>query len=925
MPDQPITCPQCEDVNPAGSKFCDHCGFSLTSLPPKEGFGKTRLVDPNDLTVFTAGSLIANRYEVLRELGRGGMGAVYLVADEKLAREEMALKIISPALVNSPEIQRRFVQEVIASQKLFHENIIRVHHLDETRGLQFFTMEFLPGKSLREVMVERFNQGKVFDLAEAVAVLSPVLSALTHAHSKNVIHRDLKPENIILDGDFSDPDISVKVLDFGLARIMSPSRMTSSAVALGTAYYMSPEQLAGKGDVDHRTDLFAAGVIFYELLTGKIPTGRFKLPSQLNPELPKAIDDIVDQALASEPDERFQDSGGFQEAIAQLTHAETAAQIKERQRREAEEHQRREAEEKERKAAEERERERQAAVEREKARKESEARSRKEAEERERRQAEEREAARERERRKREAEEQEKQARAAREEEARRRQAEQEAVARQEAAARFRRRRNTLAVVISVALAVMLIGYLALDRRETRVGTGPVSTGIAEAERPAARPSPPPSTPAPRVETPSRPATPVQPPTPARYSLTVRPTPSDATVRILNITPRYFPGISLEPDDYHIEVSQEGYETHTQTVALKNADLVMPITLTRIAAGSIAVSGSPSGAEVFLDGRKVGSLPTTLRDLRPGTYTVSVKQSGYEAYEARTTVSAGQNRELSVSLPPVRAAGPAPEITNSFGMKFVYISPGTFWMGSPSDEPGRDSDEGPRHQVTLTKGYYLQTTEVTVGQWRAFIRDTGYRTEAETGGGAWVWTGSTWEKKAGYYWDKPGFSQTDSHPLTCVSWNDVQKFMEWLSRKEGHRYRLPTEAEWEYAARAGSATAFANGPIRETGCGHDPNLAVMGWYCGNAGNKTHPVAQKQPNAWGLYDMHGNVWEWCADWFGNYPSSAVTDPTGPSSGSFRVYRGGSWGNGAQYCRSANRGNGSPVSRSGNLGFRLARTP
>ena len=229
---------------------------------------------------------------------------------------------------------------------------------------------------------------------------------------------------------------------------------------------------------------------------------------------------------------------------------------------------------------------------------------------------------------------------------------------------------------------------------------------------------------------------------------------------------------------------------------------------------------------------------------------------------------------------------------NSIGMKFVYIKPATFMMGSPSNEPGRDNDEK-QHRVTLTKGYYMQTTEVTQGQWKAVM-------------------GSNPSKFKG-----------DDNPVEYVSWNDAQEFIRQLNQKEGgSKYRLPTEAEWEYACRAGSDKAFANGGISETGCGHDSNLNAMGWYCGNAGGKTHPVAQKKPNSWGLYDMHGNVYEWCQDWYGSYPSGSVTDPTGPSSGRDRVLRGGSWNNIARNCRSADRLRGSPGIRYIPLGFRLA---
>jgi formylglycine-generating enzyme required for sulfatase activity len=162
-----------------------------------------------------------------------------------------------------------------------------------------------------------------------------------------------------------------------------------------------------------------------------------------------------------------------------------------------------------------------------------------------------------------------------------------------------------------------------------------------------------------------------------------------------------------------------------------------------------------------------------------------------------------------------------------------------------------------------------------------------------------------------------------SNPVEMVSWNDVQAFIQWLNAKEGHnRYRLPTEAEWEYAARAGTTGAYSFGDDEDS-------LGRYAWYWDNSGEKTHPVGQKQPNAWGLYDMHGNVWEWVQDWYGDYSSSSVTDPKGPSSGSFygpsRVFRGGGWGSSARFCRAACRLNNSPKLRDDGLGFRLALSP
>jgi formylglycine-generating enzyme required for sulfatase activity len=158
------------------------------------------------------------------------------------------------------------------------------------------------------------------------------------------------------------------------------------------------------------------------------------------------------------------------------------------------------------------------------------------------------------------------------------------------------------------------------------------------------------------------------------------------------------------------------------------------------------------------------------------------------------------------------------------------------------------------------------------------------------------------------------------HPVVNVTWNDAVAFCEWLSRKEGKTYRLPTEAEWEYACRAGSTTKWCFGDT-------ESQLGDYAWFRSNSENVTHPVGGKRPNAWGLQDMHGNVWEWCADWYENdyYGSSPPDDPNGPSSGTYRVLRRGSWGDNARYARSSGRDRSHPDDRDLNLGFRAARTP
>jgi formylglycine-generating enzyme required for sulfatase activity len=238
---------------------------------------------------------------------------------------------------------------------------------------------------------------------------------------------------------------------------------------------------------------------------------------------------------------------------------------------------------------------------------------------------------------------------------------------------------------------------------------------------------------------------------------------------------------------------------------------------------------------------------------------------------------------------------PCDDYTNDYNMKFVTIKPGVFLMGSPSSELGRNENSERRHKVTLTKPYQIQVTEVTQKQWKMVMGKN------------------------------PSFKKGDRLPVQRISWNDAQKFIRKLNLMDpdGH-YRLPTEAEWEYACRAGTQTAFSSGPISIEACLPDPNLEAVAWYCGNSDTSPHPVARRLPNAWGLYDMHGNVSEFCQDFFGSYSQWPATDPKGPATGSSIVIRGGSFRYQAVACRSAWRGSYRRDRADGHTGFRLART-
>ena len=208
---------------------------------------------------------------------------------------------------------------------------------------------------------------------------------------------------------------------------------------------------------------------------------------------------------------------------------------------------------------------------------------------------------------------------------------------------------------------------------------------------------------------------------------------------------------------------------------------------------------------------------------------------------------------------------PGDVVVNSAGIKLAYISAGEFEMGSSIDEKGRAEDEM-RHRVKLTRAFRIGVTEVTQGQWEAVM---GY--------------------------NRSNFKGADL-PVEKMSWREAVAFCKKLSHNEGERYRLPTEAEWEYACRAGATGAF----------GGTGNIDEMAWYADNSEEKSHPVGTKKANGWGLSDMHGNVAEWCSDRYGaEYPEGGVVDPNGPGEGTYRVVRGGSWSHFARACRCAAR--------------------
>lgn len=325
--------------------------------------------------------------------------------------------------------------------------------------------------------------------------------------------------------------------------------------------------------------------------------------------------------------------------------------------------------------------------------------------------------------------------------------------------------------------------------------------------------------------------------------------------------------------------------------------------------GSASVDSDPMDAEIWIDGKQYGVTPNVVERLLVGRHTLVLKKSGCADLQQQFSVEEGKEASLSVKLPTGRsgdiidvrdlditsAGAPLTMAFRDFnnqtftvnGVQFtmVAVEGGTFTMGATSEQ-GSDAwdDEKPAHKVTLSD-YYIGQTEVTQALW-----------EAVMGG-------------------NPSRRIGDNLPVEQVSWNDCQVFIQKLNQLTGKQFRLPTEAEWEYAARGGRKSRgykYAGGN----------NIGSVAWYDDNSGNEMHPVATKQANELGIYDMSGNVWEWCSDWYGDYTSSSQSDPQGPSSGSDRVGRGGGYGSIAGVCRVSCRNIYAPGCRFDFLGLRLS---
>jgi formylglycine-generating enzyme required for sulfatase activity/serine/threonine protein kinase len=826
------------------------------------------------------------KYEIRLEIGRGAMGVVYEGFDPVI-RRRVAIKILRTEMFEPgqlPDLLARFKREAQSAGRLSHPHIVTIHDYGEEQGTPYIVMEYMSGQEL----ARQLQGGSRFVLDDVVRIMTALLGALAHAHEHGVVHRDLKPSNIFVLGDGS-----LKVVDFGIARVEA-SELTDTGTMLGTPAYMSPEQFLTL-PVDARSDLYSAGVILYQLLTGDKPfTGSVTAimqkvlhqepiePSMLNPTLSKHWDAVVSRAMAKKPEARYQTAPQFLEAVKAAHAAERGEQgaspgnaVAPRERMPGEAHSSEKTPRRGEPAG--HEAERTLPV---------------------------------------------------------RRGPDPDATVpsppkaesgRSPDAGEAPRSRKGLAIAAGL-LAVLGLGagfvYLHNDSSER----ASIERARQEAERRAA----------------------------------------DAEERARKETER---------------ANQEA-QARTKTEAARTEDLRRGAEADKARALKEAgrakqeaeaarreealrreTDAARAAAEVA---RKEAENKTRLAALRAEEATrqaalakkqtedkaraeAAKKDAARKAEEARKAEKARAEQALRERYKAGTTFGDCPDCP-----QMVVIPAGEFTMGSPQAEAGRSNDEGPQRAVRIARPFALGRNEVTFGQFQRFAQEAGYATDAERDAGSKGCFGFNYSDRTatksdwrpGRTWRNPGFEQnTDRDPVVCVSWNDAKAYIRWLSGKTGKAYRLPTEAEWEYAARAGTTTSHHWGEDPGQACLHanvadqsiyrtaaPPGTKTWSWptarrhECDDGRYLTAPAGSYRPNGFGLYDMLGNAWEWNEDcWTATY-AGAPADGSAWLSGDCtrRVVRGGSWNTEPHSVRSAKRARDPSDHRSTILGFRLART-
>ncbi len=801
-------CDHCGAENRNEAEFCSYCGARLpkisgrTVTPVVEGVSApTEPASPASY-IDRFKETVADRYEIVRQLGRGGMAVVFLAKDARLDRL-VALKLLPQEMTYDENFAVRFLREAKISANLSHPNIIQIHDVDSRGGFYYYTMSFIDGVSLAQII----RQSGAINAKVTARLGIQVCFALQHAHEKGVVHRDIKPENILV-----NKKRQPIVVDFGIAKAIRDTKLSQTGMFIGTPHYMSPEQIRGD-DLDGRSDIYSLGCLLYEMVTGGPPFGNLEhtallyhqvhvvppRPETIRPDVPAALSDIIMQALAKKSENRPASAAD----LGRMLHDAFFAAGGPTDSPPAEERPALKGEPAltpERKDAagtvvmasppapvlqnassgtvvEKPAGKMGTIIEPHKPRPHK--------------------------------------------------VIEDETV--QEKAPENRKRRKpalfafwgAAGLLLAVFGALYLTGTPPFGKKPSDTGVVPESALSEKTAQTAEQPTP---------TTPSEPAS-----DPSGGSVTATP----------EITSRPQPDASKPAEN---------------------------------ASEPVKPTQSPTS---------------------PANVAPTVKQPASAPVQTTQPAPAEQNKVAAAPQTETRKESPAPapvtppvKTPDKLTARFVWmnISGGTYTMG---DTVGDLRPEcRPAHQVSIST-FEMTRDEVTVQQYAVFMQATGHTPPPE--------------------WDRQ-LEQT-GRPVVFVSWHDAASFARWAGG------RLPTEAEWEYAARGGNEGGrYPWGdepPDGRANCKH-PFEGGAGWYKYLLKSGSFPA-----NEYGLNDMAGNVWEWCADWDGAYQGVSASNPKGPSSGANKIVRGGGWNSSAGTVRVAIRGGNDPATRGSHIGFRIVR--
>lgn len=823
---------------------------------------KGRLIAPK--VDFPNGHILADRFEIHEIIGCGGMGVVYSAFDQ-VKKEEIALKVLNPVMVKQEESFERFVNEAKISTSLSHPGIVNVFDIQKDGNIYFIIMEKLRGYSLREEIDRRLESEKPFTVKEAVKLIDEICRTLEYVHNKT-IHRDLKPENIWIDFDGK-----TKIMDFGIARLIRTSRLTLTGTTMGTVDYMAPEQRKEHSEVDCRADQYALAAILYEMLTLEIPSGALEKPHEVRSEISKNLSRAVIKGMKRKPDERFGNIQEFRKAIKKSVvsfHIPFRKNVK---------------------------------------------------------------------------------------------------------------LASLLIFIFTVVLgsagaglyfyteklkedkylnkkcSVLMKKFLHLQNaiesfydlnksrlEESREEVKEIFKKLEEAEK--AQDSQ-------MVNTLS-----------SLLEIAQRNLKRNRELNeIINFQKKNdkiiekFQNELLKAEKLIAEdkfrkaekslrkilaILSEKYEKlkDTETVLKKINDMCLPSWIKKIKLQNnylneaffrkfnsefadiktLIRNGKTESAgnqivKLSSDMKKAGNLikkrrnaiekvnsisdiekrfPHLFRDFREGLNAGDRELNHHRWQNAQNAYSKSM---ILYSLDENKISSIKPEKNKNWEVpgvhiKMVSVENGKFKMGSMSEE----DDEKPVHTVILSKPFWIAVFETTQKQYQTLMGDN------------------------------PSRFNDPEKPVDSVSWNDAVIFCERLTEKEkaagrlpeNYIYRLPTEAEWEFACKNGTDNIrFAFGDSQSI-------LPEYAWYSKNSKESTHKAGNKKTNALGIYDVHGNVWEWCLDWYDDsYKKGIVKDPKGPIQGTEKIAKGGSWRSQGHLCRSGYRAFFSPSDTMDYVGFRI----